>query len=263
MSHYDVREQFSHGDPLKTADTIAIRSINLMCALLKGVSYNQLYRLPFHDNTANSTLDKIIGNVQALPAILQRGATDNSTIVFDTLGGPTGALMEIRAVINREETHGLSLGSLFYKRAEHHTEPDRTVLMEIVRILDGVHSRVDDQMIHFCTPFISMQMKYTNYTTEGAVTDFLDVLGDRNIRDFYDDYQRIDGEREAAKLAIDFGILKDRGRPGRPVRHRSHDGNARKCQPGGGGCIDSTLEDDWCNTVIIEGSPQCAMGSDY
>ena len=259
MPYFDVR-QF----PPYTRDCIATRSINLMCAVLHCIKYEQLYDQPFHDGSENSTLNKIIENINNLHPDLQRGATSNERIVIPMLAGLGGAFVRIRSVLSIPGTPEIRLGELFYRKRVHPTTNVEQVLKNfIVDSLESVHTALNDQMFHFCVPFLTHQLNSAQIRpTEAQFRRFIRVLGDRTMQSFYD-CSYTQEEKDEVIAARQLGIFRERrpaaSRPPKPII-RTRDGNGRHCV--NGVCCGSNDPDDWCNTITVGGSTVCSLGSD-
>lgn len=259
-SYFDVKKL-----PPYTSDCIATRSINLMCAILRGITYKELYDTPFHDRSGNSPLDRIIFHINNLHPDLQVGATGNSRIVIPILAGTGGAFARIRLVLNEPGTPEIKLGDLFHQKRLHPTLHTGLKLKNfIVDTLESVHTSTNDPMYHFCVPFLKIQLDSTRpRPTEPEYRRFITKLGHKTLQDFYESPYN-DEERNAAIAARQLGIFKEKrpqgSKPGGPTT-KTKDGNQRHCV--NGACCGSNDPEDWCNSVIINGNEACALGSDY
>ncbi|MCF6286520.1 MAG: hypothetical protein L3K26_15195 [Candidatus Hydrogenedentes bacterium] len=248
-------------------DSIARRCINLMCAMLKGVDYDTLYNKPFHDPNGGGALQSVIDNVNSLPLILQRGATDESPIVIEKLAGANGALVQIQKKLSAAGAPAIILGELFYEaRQENPSDPLNQLRNLIVDTLEAVHSKTDDQMYHFCMPLLAMQLDRTPYTTQVKFEHFIDVLGLKTMQDFYDKPFE-PAEKGAAIAARQQHILREK-RPAEstptpsPTQSPSTStkGNKKKCSINV--CVFSSDPDDWCSEITLPGGgTECAPGS--
>jgi hypothetical protein len=267
MPYFDVKKVSSPYLP----DSIGARSINLMCALLKGISYNRLYSGPFHYTPAanpsndrkvpQSPLEIIIQNVQNLDQDLKVGATDNTFDVTSKLVGANGALSRIKTDLEGGGYPDIRLETLFYTDpASLPNGPEKDGYLSVITHLEGVHNTGvpgGDQMYHFCVPFLTMRSpghfpapgttarpKRAPSSTE--VELFLSILGDMEMRELYDKRPNHNPlHRSAAKNALDCCILKEhRPRQDRPIWNSSSDdltvfgtdGNNRHCAGVGVGC---------------------------
>jgi len=263
MTYFDVRKM-----PPGTSDCIATRSINLMCALLKGIDYRTLYAKPFYDSSGASALDGIIRNINALDPALQVGATTNTPIVIDKLAGTNGAFVQIKKSLSAEGAPPITLGELFHMPRVANPSDDVNKLKNlIVDTLDGVHTASNDQMYHFCVPFLAIQLTRLPSGKRGPTDtefgDFIDVLGGKTMQQFYDT-PYTPGERTAAIKARRLCILKEKRPDGSKPPETALDGqggNSRKCQ--NNTCVTSSNPEDWCSVVTFsDGSTGCALGSD-
>lgn len=246
MPYFDVRNV----RPGSIRDGIGTRSINLMCAILGDITYNELYAGSFHYTPqANpgpvpppipgpgpglSVLDRIIRNVDALDPALQIGATTGNLIVKDKLIGLGGAFIRIKYGLAALGYPDIQLKTLFYTDLQTiGDEKLRNGYLLIIAALENVHEFPQgdpnmDQMFHFCVPFLTIQMG--RIPADGTLprpkraptasefnNDFLAILGDLKMYQLYDvyqdDYQR---RRDAAKRALDRCILREHGRQNRP-----------------------------------------------
>lgn len=263
MTYFDVRKM-----PPGTSDCIATRSINLMCAILKGIDYKTVYAKPFYDSNGASALDGIIRNINALHPDLQVGATSNTPIVIDKLAGPNGAFVQIRQRLSANGAPPVILGELYHQPRVASPGDELGKLKNfIVDTLDGVHSAVNDQMFHFCVPFLAIQLgrlpSGKRGPTQVEFEEFINVLGDKTMQQFFD-APYTPNERQAAVNARRRCIFKEqRPNNARPplVAFEHKEGNSMKCQ--NNTCVTSTDPDDFCSQITLpDGSPACSLGSD-
>ncbi|MBX3179688.1 MAG: hypothetical protein KF886_20230 [Candidatus Hydrogenedentes bacterium] len=288
MTYFDVKKVTTTATDLP--DTIGSRSINLMCAILKGIPYNTLYNTHLHTpptNPPSSTLlDTLIDNVSALPPNLDVGATENNPIVKSRLVGTNGALVRIRDEAVRLGYPRLKLKKLFYINPDAEIEtPQMKLAKFIISELENVHKIKQgdngDQMYHFCVPFLTFQKgrkppheegrprKY--YPEKNDLEYFLAKLGDLEMEDLYGHYRSADydGRRKAARKALERCVLKEyrpkdtRPKPGNGIGPDGSDGNSRYCAGAGSGCRGCDHPDDWCNDYEQDGKTYCSLGSDY
>jgi hypothetical protein len=173
-------------NPNKTIhDSIASRSINLMCAITEGLTYTDIYAKSFHytpttgrgqspplvvpvnDPRTISPLDKMIQNIYRIYRLdrnstLLKGASNEDRIVHDRLIGANGALLHIKYGLVRQNYPDLRLGKLFHTMVAEIPEPEKAGLALIITELEQLHDydMVDplkDQMYHFCAPFLTIQ----------------------------------------------------------------------------------------------------------
>lgn len=252
--------------PPYTQDCIATRSINLMCAILRGITYRELYTHDFHDDSGNSVLDRMLYNINNLHPDLQVGATTNSRIVIPILAGPNGAFTRIHALLSLPGMPRIKLGKLYHEKRVHPTtDMEKTLRNFIVDTLDGVHTATNDQMFHFCVPFISIQMgTRPTRPSETEFNRFISVLGKKTLQEFYNASYTM-AEKERAIIARKQGILRekrpDSSRPPRTVVKVTN-GNGYVCINNQSCCLTED-ENNWCNTVIVSGGTMCALGSDH
>lgn len=227
-------------------DTIAARSINLMCEVTKGLTYSAIYDSSFHYNPANnpgpgnppipadpsdrSPLDQMIHNViNITDSTLKRGASNNTEIVIDQLTSATGALTLMKADLIAQGYPDLKLGTLFHKMAAQTSGAERKGFEAIIKRLEDLHgydpaNALKDQMFHFCAPFLTIQggrvPKLGETPIEKSMPDepgfrnnFLKWIGPLTMQDLYDkfdvkhpNYTEI---RNAAKYALAHCILKE------------------------------------------------------
>jgi len=231
MPYFDVKQIARR----KIYDGIGPRSINLMCAMLEGITYNQLYGEPFHHRPGSgvppSTLDRMIDNINNLHLELQRGAATEDRIVVDKLAGESGAFVNIRNKFVEQGYPELRLRTLFYQDPTHGTTQADEVARYMIEQFEAVHtpdSSGEDQMYHFCVPFLTVRKgriplagttprpKRAPQTAD--LDEFLQHFGVLTMRHLYDVYTRdYCTRRPAAQRALDRCILKEHGRPNRPT----------------------------------------------
>ena len=254
--------------------TIGSRSINLMCAILKGIDYRTLYTEPLHTKV-DSTLEKMIKNTNGLHEDLQinalGGPNPNPKTVLADLDNDSGALLEIRDLLADEDYPRVTLGELFYADVTYSQTPGGAILYQIVNILERVHAVSNggpDLMYHFCAPFLAVQKHRIPPIDKDDFDEFISMLGHKTLKQLYDKTAYTDCEKAAAKNAIRLGILKERYRPNRPPEGAGiSSGNKMKCGPAtapdaGNKCGASTNPDDWCSDYQINGTWYCTLGSD-
>ena len=264
MAHFDVKTTHS-----KPKDTIGARSINLMCEITKNITYKSLYTEPIDDASGNSTLDALISNVESLPAVLRVGAMTSGDIVYPRL---MPKLTAIKSLLNGKQP--VRLQRLFYEDLSNPDSSDTEglLLKGIADLLESVHTPSKDEMFHFCVPFQTIQQKTSGKTrippnrrmpTKKEFDRFINYLGNKTMRDFYDNVEYGLRSRIETILALRLCILREHGRPGDPreIGEESREGNGMICS--GSGCVPSNDPEDWCNEVEINGQVQCALGSDY
>jgi len=277
-------------------DSIGARSVNLMCAILNDITYNELYTSVFHEERRpgdpETILDRIINNIDNLHEDLQVGATTDDKIVIERLAGRNGVFVQIRDILVYADYPKVRLGDLFHKNIHSGIDTKNEIIMQmIVSILDGVHrpdESNEDQMYHFCVPFLTIQKNRIpthdphskkpkkSKPDQDAFKEFLKVLGDHTLRHMYDgtlhSNHTYSDQRQAAKRALDRCILKEHGRlhkPGPRAGVTTSDGNNRHCEANSSGtgshCETCAPEhpDDWCNQYTSGGTTYCSLGSDY
>src|SRR5690606_5651668 len=108
------------------------RSINLMCYLLRGITYNQLYRDPILRDTTGMPeykhlFDKLIENASALPGDLQVDADGNEYDVSDAFThAQNGAFIKCKAIIDGYDDNAnpaVILGELFWVPRNYRPRP--------------------------------------------------------------------------------------------------------------------------------------------
>lgn len=269
MSYFDARRT----EP----DSFATRSANLMCFLLRKISYQELYG----STLTTATLDKLIANARDLPLDLQVDSDGNEydiKSVFYKADG-TGAFQRMSQVVSNygTATPPIVLGDLFW--IARNTGPSGSLTPielarnAIVDILDGIHTGTNKNLV-FCCPFVSIQKGYSLLLTEYHIRDFLFYLGGKNIQDFFTTIAT-PLEREAVARAREAGILNDRRPPlvaaalTDPSEASSNatlgplsPGNKKKCV--NDTCVTSDNSEDWCSIVTREdGTTGCALGSSH
>ena len=264
MAHFDVKTTHS-----KPPDSIASRSVNLMCEITKGINYRTLYTGPVDDASGKSMLDTIILNVENLPVALRVGATISGDVVRPRLKPKLTAIKTLLA-----GKPSVRLQRLFYEDLSNPDPNDveGVLLKEIASHLESVHSPTNDEMIHFCVPFQTLQQKTSGNSripanrrmpTQKEFERFIKYLGDKTMRDFYDSVEYGQRSRIETILALRLCILKEHNRPGSPLESHAEAFPGNKMICSGNGCVASDDNEDWCNTVEINGQVQCSLGSDY
>ncbi len=286
-SYFDVKDV---GRGLMT-DSIGARSINLMSAILDGITYNRLYDEVLHRRRGNDAsltlLEQIIENVDGLPCDLQVGATTDDHIVIERLAGRNGVFIQIRDLLEYADYPNIKLKHIFYEDIHGGIDTKNEIIMQvIVSLLDGVHhpdGNGEDQMYHFCVPFLTIQKNRIpadipnsrrppkSKPDKRAFDDFLKDLGDLEMKQLYNGYHvNYDERRNAAKRALDRCILKEHGRQHRPQWRGpgpfAADGNNMHCGGVGTGCVscgDPGHPDHWCNDYEENNTMYCSLGSEY
>ncbi len=248
------------------------RSVNLMCFLLQGISYNRLY-----DSRINRTLtegnvfDQLQLNAEALPDPLNVDINGNKYPVRDVL---SAAFREIAGKIEEynqtPDKRPIKLRQLLTVKRVHNPPSEyQKVRNFIVDRLEEVRT-ADGRMDHFCTPFVGLQLGRAQWPDDasGKCADFLEILGFKNMVDFYTTHGT-QAERMAVKRAREAGFLSEKRpprNPGTPVRK---DGTITAFGAGGnykwccnGKCKPAPRQDYWCLEVTTNGTTACALGSD-
>jgi hypothetical protein len=265
-----MSEYFDVGKmPPGTPDCVATRCINLMCAILKGTDYDTVYTKPLYGEN-NDTLELLIDNVNKLPPVLQRGATDDSPIVIEKLAGENGAFVQIAAKLSEPGAPPLVLGELFYEpRQADPPDPLGKLRNFVVDTLEAVHTTTNDQMYHFCMPILAMQLGRTPSITKTEFESFIEVLGGKTLQDFYDKPYNKE-QKTAAVAARRLQIFHEKRPAGSAPTPPSGQMNGEDPPTKGNGfkcsvniCTHSTESTDWCTEVTFpDGSTGCALGSD-
>lgn len=264
--------------PPYSGDSMATRSINLMCAMLKGIDFATLFTTPFHVSSGSSPLDHIIDNVRGLHRDLDRAAVGNDLVVKNRLivglpggTGEDGALFLIRKRFNEFSYPTIVLSDLFlHSRRENPTNNEHKLRNAIVDILDSVHNHTNDKMYHLCIPFIGIQLGRRPLRPGQRTFDkFIEVFGTKSMQYFYENAGTQE-EKDTIAAARQAGILKEvrprssRPKASKPKRSKStqriliHEGNGKHCVDNR--CCNSKYEDHWCNQTVLG---LCALGSDY
>jgi hypothetical protein len=243
------------------------------------ITYSQLYAENLNDvsgGARTSTISKIVDNVYLLSGVYDRGACDNNFSVKAKLVGAGKALTLIETELNAAwpETP-IVLGKLFYSDSRGRNTLEEELLDNTFDRLENVHRSRDDEMYHFCLPFLMFQKLGAKAATETFLDKFIHALGTKTMNDFYANTYTLD-ERYAAAAALHLGLLKERrdllSKPNCFVAAGSEvgpgtdsngkdlilesGGNGRRCE--GGVCVPS-IEEHWCSLLPAGG---CSLGSD-
>lgn len=271
LQYFDVRRKHrvdKNGDPEVYPQEL---SINLMCFLLRDITYTELYGTPIEPTSTSrkNVFDKLILNAKGLPEDLKVDAAGDAVTnfinIFTTSNG-SGAFDICQDAIS-DYTHALTLGDLFWQPRDTSTNPLPPLAVARNRIVDALdHVTSRPEMRHFCAPFVGIQLGFAPLLTEFHVRDFLHYFGTKNIEYFYTTAGTRE-ERNAARRARDAGILNQKrslsvAATGKDFEANVlHEGNGMICS--GNGCIPSGDPSTWCVEVIVNGTRQCALGSDH
>lgn len=250
-------------------------SINLMCFLLRGISYQALYEDPIIRVSGKHLFDKLIENAKKLPDELQVDAEGNEydmTSVF-TKSDKTGGFDEVKTLIddynrihNKKEDANIVLGDFFWK--DNTAEPDadlKLVRKNIGRELNKITLN-KHPLRHFCAPFVPIVLGNASLIRKDVFDRFMEYFRDKNLMYFYISSGTPD-EQLVAKEAREAGILSEEKlykitrKPGTVEAMVRGEGNRKHCV--NGTCCNSNNDDTWCEQVIVNGNSRCALGSDY
>lgn len=286
--YFDVRTKTTSPQPIP--DSIATRSINLMCAILDGITYGELYDTTFHDDSDNSILDRLIVNANNLHRDLQIDASGNVYNITAVLAGNAGVFVQIRTILEATGYPKFDLKELFTTKIYGGiTTRKKLVFQIIVGLLEEVHTPPpgsnEDRMYHFCVPFLTIQKERVpsgsvppkSSPNENDIDYFIDNLGDLEMKDFYQEFVEQPNKptrtkrREVSKHALAHCIFKEYGRPHKPLIVAGADGNNMHCEEDGNGghhCVTcggnpATHPEHWCNDYVQGNVNYCTLGSDY
>lgn len=256
MAYYDVRS----GMDDKTLTPI-VRSVNLMCALLDGITYEDLYEKPFW-----KPLSARLPSIGDPNCALERMFVNAATLHIDlntTPGGafyPVGTLIatllaDARNDLIQNGAPQIRLNGLFLRKVNAGTHPHDPHLKSIHDRVKNLHQDHGTKLRHFCTPFLHKQATSPVGTTEWQ--NFIYACRTKTLKDLYaTEKKAVLGV--AVKKACKAGILIDHGNPliftktsksGKKSRVRimtPSGGNSRRCTGTTCGPSDPT---DWCNTT--------------
>lgn len=251
------------------------QSINLMCFLLRGISYQELYGDPVVRVNGKHVFDRLIKNAKGLPMELQVDADGNAHDMTAEFTTPkkTGIFDKAKLAIdkynrqhNSDGAKSLILGELFTcARKDPPTTPLEQLKNDVVDALDKINDK-GRELRHFCAPFVGIQLGRAPLVKEEKFEDFMNYFADKNIEYFYTNGGTT-AEKKAAARARKAGILSEVksydkvNRKGGPSIMVRGDGNGKHCV--NGTCCNSDSDDTWCETVIVNGNATCALGSDH
>ena len=259
LSYFDVR---------RNVDTKGARSANLMCFLLRGLDYNQLYAKPFSrdkDTGEFDTLKKLVENSTELPDDLCIDADGGDCNLRPIFGDGSGSGVFERLIDAMKNYGGpdIILGDLFWKpRDDSDTASEYSKMCNtVVDLLDGVHSGHGNKLSHFCCPFVGIQKKRAVLLEKFHIRDFLFHFGGRNIEYFYS----VPGsptEKKAIRRAKELGILSET----RAAIASSEVGSGNGMICDNGVCVPSPDENHFCSMVVNPNPPPtmiCSLYSDH
>ncbi len=256
MAYYDVRS----GMDDKTLTPI-VRSVNLMCALLDGITYEDLYEKPFW-KPVSARLPTIGDPACALERMFMNAATLHIDL-NTTPGGtayPVGTLIatmlsSIRTDLMQNGVPRVHLNGLFLRKVATGGHVEDPHLKKVHDHVKALLNTSGTKLRHFCTPFMHKQATSTVGTTEWQ--NFIYACRTKTLKDLYaTERKAVLGV--AVKKACNAGILIDHGKPliftktsksGKKSQVRimtPSGGNSRKCT---GTTCGPSVPTDWCNTT--------------
>lgn len=261
MSYYDVRIGM---DDKNT--TSIVRSVNLMCALLKDVDYETLYEKPFFEAmNPECALNRMYFNAFTLHSDLNVNPAGKQYLV-----GPYIAemLQELIILLIDPAAPPVHLKYLFLRHVDNASTGEDYYLYRIYMRLQKLFADHGDNLNHFCTPFMKMQMEDT-YIDPLHWQDFMNNCRRHHLRQLFS-LERGTAKGTAIANARSRFILTDGSKfipylyitkpvEGDPVHVTTPSGgNSRICQ-NGNSCV-SSIPSNWCN--LTEGGV-CSAMSDH
>lgn len=258
MAYYDVRDGMCD----KTLTPI-VRGINLMCALLDGLTYNNIYNEPFWRPSAgpgpgdpSCALERIYANANRL----------DDELKTNPCGGPYDVdryvkelLDDIRDILRNATAPPIRLNGLYLRNVSTTGHVENAHLLRIHDAINTMYRNTGDNMKHFCTPFMLMQT--TNPVDPQDWDLFIRDCGDKTLTSLFktETKANLGTAIQAAKAA---GILVDMSKQlscdhlqedGKTVSlmfYSPGGGNAKKCYynatTGTYSCI-ASYPYHWCN----------------
>jgi len=258
------KKKMEYLDVRRGRDTKGTRSANLMCFLLQGLRYEDLYVKPFNNLETLRTLET---NARNLPKDLWVDAEGNEAeyirdaFLKDGSSDPShdGAFIRLKRLLEQYPASQppIRLHELFWKTLGSGTDPATYdgACKKIVEILDSVHGFERNDYSHFCVPFVGIQKGHAAPCKEFQMLEFLHFFRSKNIKYFYTVIGS-DDEKEAIRRAKKAGILSE-------VRnnHRAGSGNGMHCS--NNVCVACDNEEHFCNMVEdSQGNMHCSLYSD-
>lgn len=261
------KKKMAYLDTRRGRETKGTRSANLMCYLLRDITYNQLYAEPFSKNDDGElvTVEKLRTNALELPEDLCVDAKGYDCHIKETLAhadGVSGAFDKLHALLDAypDDEATIYLGHLFWNKIEPSTDTKtyRGACTAIVKILDDVHTAGGKDYTHFCVPFVGIQKECAVLLTEFHMDDFLFHFGKQNIEYFYKSAGTFK-ERKAIVRAKEMGILSET-LCDMPATADVGSGNGMICVDDV--CVTSSNPDHFCSMVEHNGEWHCSLYSD-
>lgn len=211
MSYYNILNSMRVG--VKEKHTPITRSVNLMCAILDGVTYSKLYEEPFWRPGPQGTtgdpdcaLEKMHHNATNLHADLRVDPAGNSYNIHKFI---PKLLEDIRTELSKSAVPPVYLRDLFLRHVDTTTYPDDPYLDKINKLVEKLFLDHSDKLNHFCTPFVLIQS--TNPVDPWAWANFIKDFGALTLKDLFSKKTKANLSAAVAD-AIRAGILKDLGK---------------------------------------------------
>lgn len=259
--------------------TPIVRSVNLMCALLDGVTYGTLYEEPFWSPSTDS------GEPGDPNCALERIYKNANNLHDDLKSDPNGGyfavdihvkdlMTKIRGRLNTYGAPPAHLKGLFLRNLKAQSHPPEPDDFYLSKIHDHVYDLFTDRSIgnrlnHFCTPFMKHQTHGNSPVDAGPWGRFIGAFRDATLRQLFEERTKADYGKEV-KEAKKHGILIDRSKTipfvtisesGTEARYElmtPSGGNSKRCDGSGSACATS-IPSHWCN---LTASGECSAMSD-
>lgn len=262
LAYFDVRRRQRHDNNGNRQEVPREMSINLMCFLLRGIMYKNIYVEDLVPRAREHLFDKLIINARNLPEDLKVDAQGDAypdIIEEFTKPDETGAFDRVKKIIDDYNAPGPTvLLNLGYLLQNARVDPPVTDIdkarNDMVDILDSI-SFNNPRMNHFCAPFVGIQKGRAALVHKDDYDDFIKHFQTWNIEQFYK-RNGPTAKKVAAARAMKAGILSET----KPHAWAGGEGNGLHCVDGE--CCSSNSADDWCEEVYEGGSWGCSLGSD-